>query len=135
MPGSLVRDALAPQVLTGATLNAAGTTNGTVQEIDKPGDVRAVLTLGTVTGTSPTLGVELKGADDAAFSVNVVSFGQFAASSGGSQSNTTKVFDFRCDKQYIRATVVAGGTSPVYTGSTCYIRQENDRRTPATDTA
>lgn len=135
MPGTLVRDTLAPVLSAGVTLNAAGTTSGTVIEVDKPGDVRIFLVTGTVTGTTPTADVEIKAADDLAFSVNVVSLGRFGTLTGGSQSATTHIMDTRCDKAYMRATVILGGTTPVYTGTTITVRQGDDRRTPKTDSA
>ncbi len=135
MPGTLVRDALAPALHTGATLNAAGSTNGTAVEVSKPGDVRVFLVTSTVTGTTPTLDVELQGADDTAFTVNKVSYGRFAQLSGGSQSAVTRVLDMDVFKRYMRAVVTVGGTTPVYTGTTIYVREGEDRMTPLTDTA
>lgn len=135
MPGTLVRDSLAPLLSAGVTLNAAGTTSGTVLEVNKPGDVRIFAAYSTVTGTTPTADIEIKGADDLAFSVNVVSHGRFATSTGGSQSNTTRVIDIRSDKRFMRATVILGGTTPVYTGLTLTAREGDDRRVPLTDTA
>jgi hypothetical protein len=134
MPGTMVRDALAPNLLAGATLNAAGTSNGTVVQIDKPGDVRFLLTIGTATGTTPTLDLEVKGADDLAFTVNVVSYGRFSSIAGG-VVGSTRVMDADVFKRYIRATPVIGGTTPSYAGSTLQVVIEHDRRVAATDTA
>ena len=137
MPGTLVRDSLAVEVIAGATLNAAGTTNGTVKEIANPEWVSfQLVTPATITstGNSATLNVELKGADNAAFDSGVVSYGRFAALSGtdDSQENLTRVLDAYVDKRYVRATVILGGTAPVYTGLTCHVRQPHDRRTRST---
>jgi hypothetical protein len=121
MPGSLVKDNLASNIATGSTLNAAGTTNGTVVQIEKPGVVRFELaTPATITGTSATLDVEIKGADDLAFSVNVVSYGRFSQLSGSnaSQQSLFKYLAAQVYSKYVRATVILGGTSPVYTGLT-----------------
>jgi hypothetical protein len=128
MPGSLVQDALAPNILTGATLNAAGTTNGTIVQLDRPGEVTFVLTLGTVTGTSPTGDFTVQGSDTSDFSAGVVTYGQIETS-GGSQSNISRQISAYVSKQYVRAAVTLGGTSPVYTGSTLVPRQLHDRRT------
>lgn len=135
MPGSLVRDSLAANLLAGSTLNAAGTTNGTVTVIDKPGEVRLELALSTVTGTTPTISVELKGADDLAFTVNVVSFGVFSTTAGGSQSNIFRYMAANINKQYVRSTVIVAGTSPVYTGATLKARTEWDRASWLSDSA
>ena|SRR5215207_4196491 len=135
MPGTLVRDALAANLATGATLNAAGTTNGTAVEIAKPGSCRVFLVTSTVTGTSPTLDVTIQGADDSGFTTNVVTEGRFALLTGGSQSNVTRVLDTVIDKRYIRAVVLIAGTSPVYTGTTITVRERHDRKNQVSDTA
>lgn len=130
----MVRDQLQADLLLGATLNAAGTTNGTVVQIDKPNDVRLLLTIGTATGTTPTFDVEVKGADDLAFTVNVVSYGRFSSIAGG-VVGSTRVMDISCFKRYLRSTSVLGGTTPSYVGSTLNVVLEHDRRVAATDTA
>lgn len=137
MPGSLVRDSLSPQLFAGATLNAAGSTNGTAVQVDKPGDVMVEIVTGTVTGTTPTLLVTIQGADDSGFTTNVVNICEFPVTSGtgAAQSSKTKRQNTYIGKQFVRAAVTLGGTSPVYTGSTCKIHIERDRVTPATDTA
>jgi hypothetical protein len=119
MPGSLVKDNLASNLATGSTLNAAGTTNGTAVQLEKPGVVRFELsTPATVTGTTPTLDVEIKGADDSGFTTNVVSYGRFSqvAGSTASQQSLFKYLAAQVYSKYVRATVILGGTSPVYTG-------------------
>jgi hypothetical protein len=122
MPGTLVRDALASNLAVGVTLNAAGTTTGTAVDISKPAEVEFELATSTVTstGNSATLNVEIKGADDVGMSVNVVSFGRFAALTGtdAAQSNVKKYLRARVDKRYVTATAILGGTAPVYTGTT-----------------
>lgn len=128
MPGTLVQDALAPNILVGATLNAAGTTNSTAVQVDRPGDVAFVLTLGTVTGTTPTSDITIQGSDDNTFATGVVTYGQIETS-GGSQSSISRQISAYVSKQYVRAVVVLGGTSPSYAGSTLVPRQLHDRRT------
>jgi hypothetical protein len=128
MPGTLVQDSLAPNLLAGSTLNAAGTTNGTIVQLDRPGEVAFVLTLGTVTGTSPTLDVTIQGSDVANFGSGVITYGQIETS-GGSQSNAVRQISARAYHRFVRAVVVVGGTSPVYTGSTLVPRLPQDRRT------
>lgn len=115
MPGTLVKDTLAPNLATGSTLNAAGTTNGTAVQIMKPGAIRFELaTPGTITGTTPTLDVEIKGADDSGFTTGVVSYGKFSQVTTG--VSLFKYLAAQVYSNYIRATVVIGGTTPVYTG-------------------
>jgi hypothetical protein len=136
MPGTLAQDAIAPNLAAGATLNSAGTTNGDIWESTFPHNVRFELDTATVTGTTPTLLVEIRGADNAAFNSGVVSFGAFPVTSGtaASQSDIVRYFDTYVDKRYVRAVVTVGGTNPVYTGTTVTPRQPHDRRRRA-DTA
>ncbi|HKZ20290.1 MAG TPA: hypothetical protein VJQ57_09285 [Acidimicrobiia bacterium] len=133
MPGTLVRDSNATNLLTGSTLNAAGTTTSTAVQIDKPGEIQFVLTTGTVTGTSPTGDFEVKGADDSGMSTNVVSYGRF--SQRDTTDGVTKYLRARVDSKYVQVTVILGGTNPVFTGSTLYARMPNDRRTQITTSA
>lgn len=139
MPGTVVRDALGFNLAAGATLNAAGTTSGTVAEINSPQEISFELATGTVTstGNSATINVELQSADNLAFNVGVVSHGRFSAGSGtdAAQSNTTKLLRAVVQKRYARATVILGGTAPVYTGTTIKPVLPNDRRVAATTTA
>lgn len=126
MPGSLVHDANSPNLLTGATLNAAGTTNSNIVQVDRPGDVSVVLVTSTVTGTTPTIAITVSSSDDPAFSTGIVGHGTFGLATGNAaaQSNVEKKLMVYIHKRYVRLSVVAGGTSPVYTGSTVKIEQE-----------
>jgi hypothetical protein len=128
MPGTLVQDALAPNILAGATLNAAGTTNGTIVQLDRPGDITFVLQLAAVTGTTPTLDVVIQGSDVSNFGSGVITYGQIETS-GGSQANITRQISAYVAHQYVRAVVTLAGTSPVYTGASLTPRQLHDRRT------
>lgn len=130
MPGTLVQDSLAPNLLSGATLNSAGSTNGTAAFVNYPGEISFVLKTSTVTGTSATLDVVIQASNDSTFASGVVTLGQFELSgSNASQTSVTKRIYSRCDHKYLRAAVTLGGTSPVYTSSTLYVRQPYDRYT------
>lgn len=139
MPGSLVRDSLSPQLFAGATLNAAGSTNGTAVQVDKPGDVMAEIVYPTVTSTGNTLTVlvRLEAADDSGFTINKVNVCEFPVTSGtdAAQSGKTKRQNTFVGKQFVRAVVTLGGTAPVITGATCKLHIERDRVTQLTDTA
>lgn len=130
MPGTLIQDANALNLATGATLNAAGTTTSTVQELPYSGKVAVKLTTGTVTGTTPTLNVEIQGSDSATFASGVVSYGRFA--SVGDEDNVSRYLSIYHDKRYIRASVVVAGTTPVFTGTTITPVPPHDHRTAAT---
>ena len=126
MPGTVVRDSLAPNLLAGSTLNAAGTTNGTVWEAEWPDRITFTLVTTTVTGTTPTLTVEIQTAENAAFSAGTVStLGTLTASA----TAQTVGFTATVDARYVRARVIAAGTTPVFTGSTLSPVLPHDRRT------
>lgn len=141
MPGTQVNDALAPILTTGVTLNAAGTTttsagtNNVNIDVLRPQRLRIELKTSTVTSTtnSATLNVEIQASNDAAFGSGNVSLGRFAAMSGTdvSQSNVTKYLEVYTQKRYIRASVIIGGTAPVYTGTTIKVKEKNFQRTLA----
>lgn len=132
MPGSLFRDANASNLLTGATINAAGTTNSTAVQISKPGPCRLFITTNNaVAGTNPTLQVTVQSADDSGFTTNVKKVGAMPVTSGTNtaQRNQTWVGTFEIWQQYVRLIVTLAGTSPDYTGATAVLRAEHDRET------
>lgn len=126
MPGTVVRDANAPNLLAGSTLNAAGTTNGTAWDAQWPGDVQFVLTTGTVTGTdTPTIVVDIQGCETSDFSTaDVVTLATLTAAASSATVEATTFVDSR----YVRARVTVSGTSPVFTGSTIVPALPHDRR-------
>lgn len=126
------RDALASNLLAGATLNAAGTTQGNVAELCWPGACLVELLTGTVTGTLPTIDIEIQGSEDPAFAT-LVSYGRLGAIDD--DDNGTYQMPLDLQSRYVRANVVVGGTSPVYTGSTAYVRLPHDRQVIGTSTA
>lgn len=129
MPGTLIQDANALNLATGATLNAAGTTTSTITEAPYSGKIAIKLATSTVTGTTPTLNVEIQGSDSSTFASGVVSYGRFAQVTA---SNDTRYLQVYHDKRYIRASVVVGGTTPVFTGTTITPVPPHDKRTAAT---
>jgi len=127
MPGTLVSDANAANLFDGSTLNSAGSTNGTAVDLHWPREVQVRIETSAVTGTSPTLDVTIQGADDSGFSSGVVDICKFPQI--GDEDDATKVIDgVFIDKQYVRAVVVVGGTSPVYTSSTCTLHDPGYQR-------
>jgi len=133
MPGTFARDALAPNILVGATLNAAGTTNGTVVDLNAEGnDILWELVLSTVTstGNSATLTIHIDGAPvvgmtGATRMGSFVITGTDAVQSG----DTMKLPSFiGTHQRFVRAAVTLGGTAPVYTGATLTPRTLHDRR-------
>lgn len=126
MPGSVVRDALATDLLSGLTLTGTGTVTGTAMEIGWPGKVQFVATTGTVTGTTPTLSIDIQGCETSDFSTDpVVTLGTI---SFGDEDDTDHAIVVDVDAKYVRAVATKGGTSPVYTGTTVYPVPAYDRR-------
>ena len=136
MPGTIMRDALASNLMLGATLTI-GTTNGTAVKVAKPGPCRATLTLGAVAGTNPTLQVTLQVADDLAFTVNVRKIDAFPVTTGTNAAQVGLVFVNPVEvwANYVRAIVVVGAADANYVGTTLYLRSAHDRETHTTDRA
>lgn len=137
--GILIRDALEPALETGVTLNAAGTTTTSpVVDCLRPMECRVRLATSTVTSTtnSATLNVEIQASNDSTFVTDTVSLGRFAALSGtdAAQSNVVRWLDVYTQKRYLRASVVVGGTAPVYTGTVIRVHPEHYKLTDG-DTA
>ena len=115
--GTNVRDDDAVNLLTGATLDAAGTTAATAVRLDRPGDCAFELITGTVAGTNPTLTVIITASDSASFDDDVVTVATIT-STGAGEDNKTYLANAYVNKSYVKAGVTAGGTNPDYTGST-----------------
>lgn len=129
-----IRDANEVNLFTGATLNAAGTTDGGAVELDADAtNVTFVLTSATAGGTSPTLDVELQVSSDN-FVNDIRSLGAFTQVT---TAPDTRYFDAFIpgvpgepgDPQLLQgarwvraANVELGGTSPDFTGSTLFPR-------------
>jgi hypothetical protein len=140
MPGTVVRDALAPDLLDGLDLDDAGTETGSSVELVWPAEVAFALETGTVTGTSPSITVTIQGSDLANFAAqgaNVVTVGSFGTTSGtaASQSDRQYTFSTYVDKRYVRAVAVVGGTTPDYSGSTLKAVGPHDRRVRSSTTS
>lgn len=136
MPGPLVRDALAPNLIAGATLNAAGTTASTIVDLSAEAtDVSFEIDTATVTstGNSATLAVEVEVSTSPTFASDVVSLGRFDTLAGtdAAQSNVFRYLTVFVPKRYVRLQVTLGGTAPVYTGTTVSPRLKHYRRTNA----
>lgn len=125
MPGTYVRDSLEIDLLTGATLNATGSTSGDIADLSAEStDVDFHLITGTVTGTTPTLDVLLEASPESDFSADVVSLGAFDTVED--EDNVTKVLRIsRIPYRYVRATADLAGTSPDFTGTQLFGRVAN----------
>lgn len=135
MPGTLIRDGLAP-VLQNGTI--AATTTGAAVTVNRPGRVRIKLSTGTVssTGNSATLDVEIQASDSATFASGNVSLGRFGTLTGTdtAQSSINHYLNCYCGKTYMRAVMTAAGTLPSYGTLAITVNEPNYLRTRA-DTA
>lgn len=117
MPGSVVRDALATDLLADVNLDDEGAAqNGTAHEIGWSGLTQFVLEIATVTGTTPTMTIDIQGCETSDFSTDpVVTLGTISV---GDEADGT-AFAVVCDVQskYVRAVADVSGTTVVYTAT------------------
>lgn len=112
-----VSDALKANLLTGSTLNAAGTTQGNAVNLGALGECRFVLQTATVTGSDEIMTVEIQTSDSASFNDDVTTIATLVAN----DSNQKRDAITRVRRPYVRANVVVGGTTPSFAGSTVYV--------------
>jgi hypothetical protein len=136
MPAGIIGDLEAGAIVlpsvygstTGINATAAGTT---VDMIDALGNYStAILVVGVVTGTSPTLDVKIQESTDGSTwtdatdpSGNTVAFTQVTT------STNVQVVGWQPRKRYCRSTATTGGTSPVFPATVTIIGQR--RSTPS----
>jgi hypothetical protein len=128
MPGTVVRDALAVDLLADVDLADEGAAQeGTALEVLWPGNVQFYLEIATVTGTTPTLVIDIQGCETSDFSTAaVVEYGQFEA--GDEADGTVFAFETYVDSKYVRAVADVSGTTVVY-DATLKVVLPHDRRT------
>lgn len=129
--GTYIKDAFEPALEAGVTLNAAGTTSGTIIDCMRPMRARIVVTLGTVTstGNTATADIEIKASNVSDFSDanDIVSLGRFSKLTGTDAAQSALIprhLDIYNQKRYLRATVILAGTAPSYAGTTIRVREE-----------
>ncbi len=107
---------------TGINASAAGTT---VDLIDALGNyANAVLVVGTVTGSSPTLDVKIQSSTDGTTWVDETdAAGNTAAFTQVTTSTNVQVVGFQPKRRYCRSTATTGGTSPVFPATVTFIAQ------------
>jgi hypothetical protein len=131
MPGTVVRDANAVDLLADVDLADEGAAqNGTAFEIGWAGLVQFVLEIATVTGTTPTLVIDIQGSENSDFSTeNVVTLGTISA--GDEADGTVLALTTHVDSKYVRAVADVSGTTVVYT-ATLKAELPHDRRVRGT---
>lgn len=92
-----------------ATANGAGVD---LQGYTQPGgrQMKAILTNGTTSGTSPTLDVKIQESDDNSVFTDI-SGATFAQKTAAGNEE----IHFRTNKRYVRAVATIGGTTPSFT--------------------
>ena len=140
MPGTVVRDSLATDLLAAHTLTTAGASAsaGTALEILWPGEVQFALDIPAVTGSNPVMWIEIEGCESSDFSTtDVTTIGEITV--GDEADDTSFGLTTHVDSKYVRAVVSVSGTTAVYTGSTLKAVLPHDRRvrgvSPSTQTA
>lgn len=128
MPGTVVRDALEPDLLDGVTITTAAGANqaGTAREIGWSGHTQFEVTLAGKAGTTPIITVRIEGCETSDFSTaDVVSLGQVTSTDAA--NGTVLAIQAFVNSKYVRAVSTVTGTSGAYTGSTAYAVPFADR--------
>ena len=129
MPGTVVRDSIAVDLLAAHTLTTAGATAaaGTALEILWPGEVQFALLINAVTGTTPVMYIEIEACESSDFSTTDVT--TIAELTAGDQADGDELaVNTFVDAKYVRAVVSITGTTAVYTGATLKAVLPHDRR-------
>lgn len=117
MPGTYVRDANEVDLLADLDLADEGAAqNGTARELGWSGLTQFVLEIATVTGTTPTMVIDIQGCETSDFSTDPVV--TLATISAGDEADGA-VLAAVCDVQsrYVRAVADVSGTTVVYTAT------------------
>jgi hypothetical protein len=117
MPGTVVRDSLAVDLLDDVDLTDEGAAqNGTAWEALWPGLVQFTLEIASVTGSTPTLVIDIQGCETSNFSTaDVVTLGTISA--GDEADGTVLGLTTYVDSKYVRAVADVSGTTVVYTAT------------------
>ena len=129
MPGTVVRDSIAVDLLAAHTLTTAGATAaaGTAFEILWPGEVQFALVINAVTGTTPVMWIEIEGCETSDFTTaDVVTIAEMTV--GDEADDAVFAVNTFVDSKYVRAVVSVSGTTAVYTGATLKAVLPHDRR-------
>lgn len=122
-PGTLVSDSLEVDLLSGIDIdNNLVLTSGSAVTVDRPGHVAFVLQLSAITGTTPTMRVDVQASDSSTFADDVVTVASLYTS-GATDDNKVYTANAYVAKKYVRASVLCTGTTPVYTGATLKTKQ------------
>ena len=135
MPGTVVRDALAVDLLADVDLTDEGAAqNGTAWEALWPKNIQFTLEIASVTGTTPTLVIDIEGSENSDFTTEpVVTLGTITA--GDEADGTDLGFEAYVNSRYVRAVADVGGTTVVYTATLIGVPAHDREVRGATPTA
>lgn len=102
-----------PPVARTATGNATAVDTQPLLEAGAQKEMRAVLDVGTVTGTTPTLDVKLQESDTSGGTYTDIAGATFAQKTAAGN----EVISFSARKRWLRAVYTIGGTTPNFTFS------------------
>jgi hypothetical protein len=127
MPGTVVRDAEAPNLLAGVTTTTTAGANqaGTAYEAGWSRDTQFVLNVTAKGGTTPNLTVDIQGSETSAFNSKVVTLATITAVDPATPSTfSAETF---VDSRFVRAVSTVTGTSGTVTATLTPV-PKHDRR-------
>lgn len=128
MPGTVVRDALAPDLLSGVTTTTAAGANqaGTAWEAGWPEEVQFSLVITAKSGTTPLTVIDIQGSESATFADDVVTLGTITVLDPTVPA--THGFSTHVNSRYVRAVSTVTGTTGTVTATLVPVLA-HDRRT------
>jgi hypothetical protein len=133
MPGTVVRDSIAPNLLSGVTLTTAAGANqaGTAWEALWPGNIQFTLVPTAKSGTTPQISVDIQGCETSDFSTaDVVTLGTIVAADP--TLNASFGFETYVDAKYVRAVSTVTGTTGTFTATIVPVPPHDRRRREVT---
>lgn len=118
---------ISPQLIKAAANNAAVTATGDGSEVDMSdaaGPINLILSIGAVTGTSPTLSVTVKSAPNSGGTYAAVPEGTLFSLTS-SDANSVKVIVLPQNVNgFLKISWTAGGTTPSFTVAPLFVAQK-----------
>ena len=112
-PGTTIEDANAVELIAAASSKSASVT-ASWKQVDRPGQVVVVTTLGAIGGSVTGFDIEILGADDSS-GTNPVSYGYFDKIAAA-DANETRYLEMVAHKPYMAAVATYAGSGSVVVG-------------------
>ena len=112
-PGTTIEDASAVELIAAASSKSANVT-ASWKQVDRPGQVVVVTTLGAIGGSVTGFDIEIIGADDSS-GTNPVSYGYFDKIVAA-DANETRYLEMVVHKPYLTAVATYAGSGAVVVG-------------------